>query len=64
MNVTGVHTIQDLGRFRIVSTRAGDSELQPDKLSCLALDDGGSVRLGARPDRENALASWRMTASD
>lgn len=63
VRVTGVYTIQDLGRHRIVSTLADGSELQSNKLSYLKLDDDGSVRLGARPDSEHALAGKRVVAT-
>jgi hypothetical protein len=63
VQVSGVYTIQDLGRHRIVSTLADGSELQSNKLSYLRLDDDSTVRLGARPDSEHALAGQRVTAT-
>jgi hypothetical protein len=37
------------------------SELQSNKLPYLELDDDSSVRLGARPDCEHALAGRRVS---
>lgn len=61
--VVGVYAIQDLGRHRIVSTLADGTELQSNKLSYLKLDDGSTVRLGARPEGEHALKDQRVRAT-
>jgi hypothetical protein len=62
VRVTGTYEIQDLGRYRIVSTLADGTELQSNQLSYLTLDDGSQVRLGARPESEHVLASQRVVA--
>lgn len=64
VTVVGVYTVQDLGRYRIVSELADGTELQSNKLSYLQLDDGSTVRLGARPDDERArLLDQRVAAT-
>jgi hypothetical protein len=63
VRVVGVYSIQDLGRYRIVSTLADGTELKSNKLSYLKLDDDSSVRLGARPEDEHALAGKRVIAT-
>ena len=63
VRVVGVYTVQNLGRYRIISTLADGTELQSNKLSYLKLDDDSSVRLGARPEDEHALAGQRVVAT-
>jgi len=52
VHVVGLYLVQNLGRYRIVSTQADGTEIQSNKLSYLQLTDGGTVRLGARPAEE------------
>jgi hypothetical protein len=63
VTVTGVYAIQDLGRYRIVSTLADGSELQSSMLSYLKLADGSQVRLGARPEAEHDLKGKTVVAT-
>lgn len=52
VSIAGVCTVQDLGRYRIVSVTAEGTKLQSNQLVYLELGDGSSVNLGARPDDE------------
>lgn len=54
VHVVGTYLVQNLGRYKIVSTLADGTELQSNMLSYLQLSDGGSVRLGARTDEERS----------
>lgn len=64
VHVVGTYLVQNLGRYRIVSTQPDGTEIQSNKLSYLQLTDGGSVRLGARPDDELAkLTDQRVMAT-
>lgn len=62
MQVEGVYTVQNLGRYRIISVQADGSQVQSNKLAYLVLDDGSEVRLGARPDAELGLEGQRVVA--
>lgn len=54
VHVVGTYLVQNLGRYKIVSTLPDGTEVTSNKLSYVQLTDGGSVRLGARPDDELA----------
>jgi len=64
VHVVGTYLVQNLGRYKIISVQADGTQLQSNKLSYLQLTDGGSVRLGARPEEElAALTEQRVIAT-
>ncbi len=64
VSVAGVYTVQDLGRYRIVSVGADGTKHQSNQLVYLELGDGSSVNLGARPDDERpTLTGKRVVAT-
>lgn len=63
VRVAGVYTVQDLGRYRIVSTLADGTEVQSSYLVLLSLDDGSTLRLGARPDDERPRLTGQRVAA-